>query len=92
MFSLNESNRFVFCLHGVDLRKDIDGLCGCIHRMFLIPTSGDVYVIVNKNRTAMKLVHWGCGGFVIYYKRETFARYPLFVEPINAVFLVKRKE
>ncbi len=30
MFSLNEGNRYVVCLHGVDLRKGLDGLCGLI--------------------------------------------------------------
>jgi len=28
MFSLNEGNRFVVCLQGVDLCKGLDGLCG----------------------------------------------------------------
>ena len=69
MFSLNESNRFVLCMQGVDLRKGIDGLCGCIRQLSLLPTSGDVYVFVNKNRNTMKLVHWERGGFVIYHKR-----------------------
>ncbi len=69
MFSLNESNRFVLCMQGVDLRKSIDGLCGCIGQLSLLPTSGDVYVFVNKNRNTMKLVHWERSGFVIYHKR-----------------------
>ena len=30
MFSLNEGNRYVVCLQGVDLRKGLDGLCGLI--------------------------------------------------------------
>ena len=30
MFSLNEGNRFVVWLQGVDLRKGLDGLCGLI--------------------------------------------------------------
>ena len=30
MFSLNEGNRYVVCLTGVDLRKGLDGLCGLI--------------------------------------------------------------
>ncbi len=66
MFSLNESNRFVLCMQGVDLRKGIDGLRGYIRQLSLLPTSGDVYVFVNKNRNTMKLVHWERGGFVIW--------------------------
>jgi len=69
MFSLNEGNRYVVCLTGVDLRKGLDGLCGLIRYLSLSPINGDVYVFLNKNRTTMKLLHWERGGFVIYYKR-----------------------
>lgn len=69
MFSLNESNHFLVCVCGVDLRKGLNGLCGIISYQSLIPTSGDVYVFFNKKRTTMKLLHWERGGFVIYYKR-----------------------
>ncbi len=69
MFSLSESNRYVVCMIGVDLRKGVDGLCGLIRYLCLIPTNGDVYVFLNKRRTTMKLLHWERGGYVIYYKR-----------------------
>ena len=36
MFSLNEGNRYVVCLQGVDLRKGVDGLCGVIRYLSLI--------------------------------------------------------
>lgn len=74
MFSLNEGNRFVVCLQGVDLRKGLDGLCGLIRYFSLNPTNGDVYVFLNKSRTTMKLLHWERGGFVIYYKRMESGR------------------
>ncbi len=69
MFSLNEDNRYLVCLQGVDLRKGVNGLCGVIHYLSLNPTNGDVYVFLNKTRTTLKLLHWERGGFVIYYKR-----------------------
>ena len=74
MFSLNEGNRFVVCLQGVDLRKGLDSLCGLIRYLSLSPTNGDVYVFLNKSRTTMKLLHWERGGFVIYYKRMESGR------------------
>jgi len=74
MFSLNEGNRFVVCLSGVDLRKGLDGLCGLIRYLSLNPVNGDVYVFLNKSRTTMKLLHWERGGFVIYYKRMESGR------------------
>ena len=33
------------------------------------PTSGEVFVFLNKSRTHVKLLHWERGGFVLYYKR-----------------------
>ncbi|NDP20619.1 MAG: IS66 family insertion sequence element accessory protein TnpB [Paludibacter sp.] len=74
MFSLNEGNRYVVCLQGVDLRKGLDGLCGLIRYLSLAPTNGHVYVFLNKSRTTMKLLHWERGGFVIYYKRMESGR------------------
>jgi hypothetical protein len=44
MFSLSESNRYVVCVRGVDLRKGLDGLCGLIHYLSLSSSNGDVYV------------------------------------------------
>ena len=74
MFSLNEDNRYIVCMQGVDLRKDLDGLCGLIRYLSLSPANGDVYVFLNKSRTTMKLLHWERGGFVIYYKRMESGR------------------
>ena len=58
MFSLNESNRYVLCVQGVDLRKGLAGLCGIIRYLSLLPSNVDVYVFFNKSRTEMKLLHW----------------------------------
>lgn len=69
MFSLNESNRFLVCLQGVDLRKGVNSLCGLVHSLSFTPHNGDVYVFINKNRTTLKLLRWERGGYVIYYKR-----------------------
>ena len=69
MFRLNEDNRYLVCLQGVDLRKGVNGLCGVIRYLSLNPTIGDVYVFLNKNGTTIKLVvHWERRGFEIYYK------------------------
>lgn len=46
MFSLNENNRYMVCLQGVDLRKGVNGLYGVIRHLSLDPTNGDVYVFL----------------------------------------------
>jgi hypothetical protein len=82
MFSLSESNRYVVCVSGVDLRKGLNGLCGLIHSQSFNSSNGDVYVFLNKSRTTMKLVHWERGGYVVYYQRLERGRvsHKLFVE------------
>ena len=56
MFSLNESNRYVVCLQGVDLRKGLDGLCGLIRYLSLSPTNGDVYVVSARKPTTHRCI------------------------------------
>lgn len=52
------------------MRKSFDGLCGLVSSgMQRQPTSGEVFVFLNRSRTHMKLLHWEKGGFVLYYKR-----------------------
>ncbi len=70
MFSLGSSHRFYLYDGHCDMRKSFDGLCGLvISLMHRQPTSGEVFVFLNRSRTHIKLLHWEHGGFVLYYKR-----------------------
>ena len=70
MFALGSSHRFYLYDGHCDMRKSFDGLCGLvISGMQRQPTSGEVFVFLNRNRTHLKLLHWEKGGFVLYYKR-----------------------
>ena len=52
------------------MRKGFDSLAGLVRGpMKHDPTSGAVYVFMNKNRNLIKLLHWEYGGFTLYYKR-----------------------
>lgn len=52
------------------MRKSFDALSGLVrNELQREPTSGEVYVFVNRSRTCLKLLHWEGGGFVLYYKR-----------------------
>ena len=52
------------------MRKSFNGLSGLVNNeLGREPTSGDVFIFLNRNRTHLKLLHWEAGGFVLYYKR-----------------------
>jgi len=52
------------------MRKSFNGLSGLVHsRLHRYPTSGEVFLFINKRRDLIKLLRWEDGGFVLYYKR-----------------------
>lgn len=52
------------------MRGSFDSLCGIVrNNLQRNPTSGEVYVFLNRRRNQVKLLHYENGGFVIYYKR-----------------------
>lgn len=70
MFSLGSSHQYYLYDGFCDMRKSFNGLCGLIiSGMQRQPTSGEVFVFLNRSRTHIKLLHWEYGGFVLYYKR-----------------------
>lgn len=70
MFSLGSSHSYFLYQGNCDMRKSFDGLCGLVNgELRRIPTSGEVFVFLNRRGTHIKLLHWERGGFVLYYKR-----------------------
>jgi len=70
MFALTTSHRFLLYRKVTDFRKGFDGLCGLVqNELNREPTSGEVFIFVNRSRDRIKLLHWQHGGFVLYYKR-----------------------
>lgn len=85
MFSLGSSHRYYLYEGHCDMRKNMDGLSGLVsNELGRNPTSGEVFVFLNRRRTHMKLLHWEPGGFVLYYKRLESGTFPL---PKNAPML-----
>lgn len=69
MFSLSSSHIYHLYKPGCDMRKSFDGLCGLVSsELGGSPTSGEVFIFLNKSGTRIKLLHWENGGFVLYYK------------------------
>lgn len=70
MLGLNTSQRYLLYSHPTDMRKSFDGLSGLIqNNLERNPSSGEVFVFINKRRDKIKLLHWSGAGFVLYYKR-----------------------
>lgn len=70
MFSLGSSQQYYLYAQPCDMRKSFDGLSGLVlNCMKRNPTSGEVFVFLNRRNTHIKLLHWQKDGFVLYYKR-----------------------
>lgn len=70
MFSLTSSHQYFLYTTATDMRGSFDSLCGIVRdKLGRSPTSGEVYIFLNRRRTQVKLLHWENGGFVLYYKR-----------------------
>ena len=52
------------------MRKSFDGLSGIVqNQLGRNPSSGEVFIFINRPRNRIKLLHWEYGGFTMYYKR-----------------------
>jgi transposase len=70
MFTLSSAHQFFFYSQPTDMRKSFDALSGIVReQMHRNPTSGEVFIFVNKTRNRIKLLHWETDGFTLYYKR-----------------------
>lgn len=70
MVPLSPALRFFLYAHATDMRKSFDGLSGLVaSALSRDPTSGDVYVFLNRRRDRMKLLLWDRTGFWLFYKR-----------------------
>jgi|SRR5690606_15890318 len=70
MFALTACCQYMLYHKPCDMRKSFDGLCALVKsELGRQPTSGEVYIFLNKSRSHIKLLRWEPGGFVLYYKR-----------------------
>lgn len=65
-----------FATRPTDFRKQIDGLAALVEtELGEAPLGGAVFVFSNVDRTAVKLLFWDNGGFVLVYKRLERGRF-----------------
>lgn len=68
--------RILLSREPADFRKSIDGLAAlCELSLGESPLDGTLYVFVNRRKTALKMLVWTHGGFVMLYKRLERGRF-----------------
>jgi len=68
MVALTSRVKFYLSAQAIDMRKSFDGLAGVVTTALgRDPTSGDVYVFVNRRRDRMKLLVRDRSGFWLFY-------------------------
>jgi transposase len=70
MISLPHPVRVFLHTPATDLRKGFDALCGLVTTAFAQdPTSGHLFLFVNRRRDRIKILYWDRDGLAIWYKR-----------------------
>lgn len=62
-------SRIFLCLEPTDMRRGYRGLSAIIREKFEAdPTSGSLFIFINRKRDRMKMLHFADGGFWLYYR------------------------
>jgi transposase len=87
MISLPSSVRVFLHTPPTDLRKGFDALCGLVTTAFAQdPTSGHLFLFLNRRRDRIKILYWDRDGLAIWYKRlETPGTFQIPVAPAEAM-------
>ncbi len=87
MISLPHPVRVFLHTPPTDLRKGFDALSGLVTSAFAQdPTSGHLFLFVNRRRDRLKILYWDRDGLAIWYKRlETPGSFQLPAVPRDAV-------
>jgi transposase len=71
MINLPHSVRVFLHTPATDLRKGFDALFGLVTTAFgQDPTSGHLFLFVNRRRDRLKLLYWDRDGLTIWYKKQ----------------------
>jgi len=82
MFSLSAHTRVYLAKAATDMRKSFRGLLILTEAVLRQqPTSGHLFVFLNRRRDLMKILYWDGTGYVIWYKRLERGGFELPVTP-----------
>ena len=78
MFPIAGKIDIYLCTRPVDMRKAYDGLSAeVVNYMGQEPTSGNLFVFVNRPRNRMKILYWESHGFWLLCKRLEAGRFQM---------------
>lgn len=78
MLTLGITTRVYFALEPIDARKSFDTLAAVVTQTLgRDPTSGDLFVFLNKRRNHLKILAWNGDGFMILMKRLQLGTFTL---------------
>jgi transposase len=70
MLALKSDMPIWLCTQPTDMRRSFDGLSAQVRRLLLdSPTSGALFVFINRRRTQMKCLYFESGGYCLWGKR-----------------------
>jgi transposase len=86
MISLPHAVRIFLHTPPTDLRKGFDSLFGLVTSAFALdPTSGHLFLFVNRRRDRLEILYWDRDGLAIWYKRLESGSFQLPVVARDAV-------
>lgn len=70
MFLPEPNVRIWLCTQPTDMRKSFNGLCSLVSGVLSEnPTSGALFVFINRRKTHIKILYFDGSGFCIWFKR-----------------------
>lgn len=70
MFLSEPNVKIWLCAQPTDMRKSFNGLCVLVaSKLEEAPTSGAMFVFINKRKTHIKVLYFDGSGFCIWFKR-----------------------
>ena len=69
MFLPEPRVRIWLCTEPCDMRKSYDGLCALVSLLGEVPTSGQLFVFINRRKTQLKILYFQSSGYCLWCHR-----------------------
>ena len=77
MIQLTPQSRILLAVEPIDFRKGIDGIASiCANEFKKDPSSGTLFVFINKSKTQVRILFYDGSGFWLMSKRLSQGKYP----------------